>query len=192
MNFLNFIKYYFFWVGYFIVARLIFVLYHFKKSQVVGFQNIIATFTHGIRLDLSAAGYFSAIPFLLFCFLFLFKKKEIFGGVIKIYTLFFILVSTTLLSADLEMFKSWGYRLDDTFLKYLASPTEAAATISSYPVFTLVVIFLLFSACSIYVFNKFVLKKKAILLRGENLKKRATRFGNFQSFQNIKRLANVF
>ena len=110
-------KYFFFWVGYFIVARLVFVLYHFDKSQVVGFQNIIATFTHGIQLDLSAAGYFSVLPFLLLSLLILFKKQENFGGVIKIYTIFFILVSTLLLCCDLELFKAWGYRLDDTFFK---------------------------------------------------------------------------
>ena len=159
MTFFNYLKYFFFWVGYFIVARLIFVLYHFDKSQVVGFHNIVATFTHGIQLDLSAAGYFSVVPFLLFSILFLLKQQENSGGVIKIYTIFFILISTWLLCCDLELFKAWGYRLDDTFLKYLASPTEAAATVSSYPVFTLFCIFLIWSAGSIYVFNKFILKK---------------------------------
>ncbi len=161
MNFSKYIKYFFFWVGYFLIARLIFVLYDFDNTQDIGFQNIIAVFTHGIRLDLSAAGYFSVIPFILFSFSFLFKRKENFGGVIKIYTLLFILISSGLIAADLELFKNWGYRIDDTFLKYLMSPNEAAASVSSYPVFTLVLIFLIFSIVSIYIFNKKVLKNES-------------------------------
>ncbi len=154
MNFSKYVKYFLFWVGYFIVARLIFVLYHFDNTQSIGFQNIIEVFTHGIRLDLSAAGYFSILPFMLYSFSFLFNRKENFGGVIKIYTIVFILISSSLIAADLELFKNWGYRIDDTFLKYLMSPNEAAASVISYPVFTLVSIFLIFSIVSIYIFNK--------------------------------------
>ncbi len=160
MKFSNYLKYFFFWVAYFLVARLIFVLYHFKTTQSIGFQNIIGVFTHGIRLDLSAAGYFSVIPFVLFSFSFLFKRQEIFGGVIRFYTILFILISSSLIATDLELFKNWGYRLDDTFLKYLLSPSEMAASVSSYPVFLLVTIFLVFSVVSIYVFNKKILKKE--------------------------------
>ena len=159
MNFLKYTKYFFFWVGYFLVARLIFVLYHFDNTQNIGFQNFMHVFTNGIRLDLSAAGYFSLLPFLLFSFSFLFTKKENFGGVIKIYTILFILISSALVAADLELFKVWGYRIDDTFLKYLMSPNEAAASVSSYPVFLLVSIFLVLSGISIYTFDKTVLKK---------------------------------
>lgn len=160
MIFLKYLKYFLFWVCYFVVARLIFVLYHFDNTQSIGFQNIIEVFAYGIRLDLSAAGYFSVIPFILFSFFFLINLKENFGGVIRTYTIAFILISSSLIAADLELFKNWGYRIDDTFLKYLMSPNEAAASVSSYPVFTLVSIFLIFSIVSIYIFNKKVLKKQ--------------------------------
>ena len=159
MNFSKYAKYFFFWVGYFLVARLIFVLYHFDDTQSVGFQNFIKIFTNGIRLDVSTAGYFSVLPFALFSFSFLFSNKENFGGVIRFYTILFILISSGLIAADLELFKVWGYRIDDTFLKYLMSPNEAAASMSSYPIFLLVSIFLILSIASIYIFNKAVLKK---------------------------------
>ena len=63
MNFSKYAKYFFFWVGYFLVARLIFVLYHIDNTQSIGFQNFIKIFTNGIRLDVSTAGYFSVLPF---------------------------------------------------------------------------------------------------------------------------------
>lgn len=160
MNFKQYLKYFFFWVGYFIVARLIFVLYHFENVQNIGFQNIVQVFTNGIRLDLSAAGYFSVLPFAFFSFLFLLSWQENFGGVIKIYSFILIIISSSLIAADLELFKNWGYRIDDTFLKYLLSPNEAAASISSYPVFLLVSIFLVFAFLAIYIFNKWIFKKR--------------------------------
>ncbi len=162
MKFSSYLKYFLFWVGYFIVARLIFVSYHFTDTQNIGFQNFIQIFTNGLRLDLSAAGYFSALPFLFFSFLFLLGKKENFSGVIKIYTYLLILICSSLIATDLELYKAWGYRIDDTFLKYLLSPTEMTASVSSYPVAFLFAIFIVFSAVSIYIFNKIALKKAKV------------------------------
>ncbi|MDZ7878222.1 MAG: LTA synthase family protein [Saprospiraceae bacterium] len=132
---------------------MIFIIYHFKDAQAIGVQNVLKSFTHGILLDASVAGYFSLIPFLLlaisalgfapFCF-----------KLIRFVTLGFVLISSGLIVTDLELYKNWGYRLDDSFLKYLSSPTEAAATISSYPVVTLTLCFGAFVSLSIYVFNQ--------------------------------------
>jgi phosphoglycerol transferase MdoB-like AlkP superfamily enzyme len=160
MNFRSYLKYFFFWVGYFIVARLFFIIYHFKNTQTVDFKDILDVFIYGIRLDLSASGYFSIVPYALFSFSFLFTKKDFFRVVIKIYTYALIILSSSLIATDLELFKNWGYRIDDTFLKYLMSPTEMAASVSSYPVALLVSIFIIFTIVSIYIFNKIVIKKR--------------------------------
>ena len=168
MNFINYLKYFLFWIGYFIVARLLFIIYHLSNTQSIGFKNIIGAFSHGILLDFSATGYFSVAPFILFSFSFLFNRKEIFGGVVKIYTIILILISSSLIATDLELFKNWGYRIDDTFLKYLLSPNEMAASVSSYPVLLLFSIFLIFAFVSIYIFNKFILKKRKYTEGGQN------------------------
>jgi phosphoglycerol transferase MdoB-like AlkP superfamily enzyme len=178
------IKYFLFWVSFFFVARLIFVIYHLKDAQAIGGQNVLKSFTHGILLDASVAGYFSLIPFLLlaiselgfasFCF-----------KLIRWITLFFVVISAGLIVTDLELYKNWGYRLDDSFLKYLSSPTEAAATISSYPVATLLACFVGFIGVFIYFFNKILFKN--VQNSQKTFQKFAT-FGRlgFNSFQNTE------
>lgn len=153
----KYIKYFLFWLGFFLVARFIFIMYHFPNTQTLGSQNIVSSFTHGILLDLSVAAYFSTIPFLFFSISEIGLKTYCFKTV-RVVAIIFMTVSAGLIMADLELYKNWGFRLDDSFLKYLSSPTEATASISSSPVFTLITGFMVVIALSIYVFNKILPK----------------------------------
>lgn len=157
MFLLKYIKYFSFWLGFFIVARFIFVMYHFYNAQTIGIQNIVQSFIHGILLDLSVAGYFSLIPFLLFAISDIGFKTYCFKT-IRFTTLLFMVVSAGLIVADLELYKNWGFRLDDTFLKYLSSPTEATASASSSPVFTLLFCFIVFVSIFIHISRHFLPK----------------------------------
>ena len=155
MFFLKYIKYFSFWVGFFIVARFIFIMYHFNHTQSIGIQNIMQSFTHGILLDLSVAGYFSLIPFLLFAVSEIGFKTYCYK-IIRAVTFVFMFISAGLNIIDLELYKNWGFRLEDTFLKYLSSPTEATATISASPIFTLLACFAVFVLTSAY-FSRYFL-----------------------------------
>ena len=59
------IVYYFLWVAYFLVARLLFLSYYFDKTSELGFSTALKTFIYGIQLDFSFAAYIAAIPFLI-------------------------------------------------------------------------------------------------------------------------------
>ena len=146
--------YYTLWVGYFLMSRLIFLLYYFQETQSIGFQSFMKTFFYGVRLDLSAAGYFSALPFLLFTINILFKRKKYLLKVVQILTATLIILSSVLIIIDLGLYQNWGFRLDDTFLKYLKSPKEMMASSSTSPVFLFVFIAAILSFSSIYVFNR--------------------------------------
>jgi phosphoglycerol transferase MdoB-like AlkP superfamily enzyme len=166
MFILKYIKYFLFWLVFSIVGRLIFIIYHFKDAQAIGVQNVLKSFTHGILLDFSVAGYFSLIPFLLMAI------SEINYAtycikLIQLITIVFLIISSALIITDLELYNNWGFRLDDSFLKYLSSPTEAAATISAYPIFTLLSIFTAFILIFIYLFNRFLFKNELKIIKNE-------------------------
>ena len=146
--------YYTLWVAYFLTARLIFLLYYFQETQSIGFQAFMKTFFCGVRLDLSAAGYFSALPFLLLTINSLFKRKNYLLKVVQIFTAILIILSSVLIIIDLGLYQNWGFRLDDTFLKYLKSPKEMMASSSTAPVFLFVFIAAMLSFSSIYIFNR--------------------------------------
>ena len=150
----NYLLYYALWVAFFLMARLIFLLYYFQETQSIGFQAFMKTFFYGVRLDLSAAGYFSALPFLLLTINSLFKRKKYLLKVVQIFTVILIILSSVLIIIDLGLYQNWGFRLDDTFLKYLKSPKEMMASSSTSPVFFFVFIAGMLSFLSIYTFNR--------------------------------------
>ena len=80
-------------------------------------------------MDLSVAAYFLVpvcVVVIAGVFFPVFRKSVIFKGY-SYLLLFFVLLITI---ADLEVYKSWGFRLDATPLRYLQSPKEAWASIS--------------------------------------------------------------
>src|SRR5690606_34990156 len=71
------------------------------------------------------------------------------------YTYGFIILLSFLLSADLELFANWGFRLDATPLQYLSTPGEMVASAAAAPVFLLVFIALVLSAAFILIYRYF-------------------------------------
>ena len=149
----EYLIYYSLWVAFFLMARLIFLLYYFQDTQSIGFQAFMKTFFYGVRLDLSAAGYFSALPFLLLSLNTLFKRKNYLLKVVQIITAELIILSAVLIIIDLGLYQNWGFRLDDTFLKYLKSPKEMMASSSNSPFFLFIFVAATLSFLSIYIFN---------------------------------------
>lgn len=103
---------------------------------------------HSLRLDLSAAGYLTLIPFLYWCFRVLFLKEN--TRLLKLYFYVTIPVFSFISIINLELYRQWGEKISATALSYLQYPTEAWASISSSPLFTLVLIFFLFCGVSLY------------------------------------------
>ena len=62
------VKYFLFWIFYFIVARAIFFGYYFDQTLELSLSTVSKTFLYGLRLDASFSAYISLLPFLLILF----------------------------------------------------------------------------------------------------------------------------
>jgi len=141
--------YYIAWIFFFELARLLFLLYNFSEAHKLSFSTNALSFWYGLRMDASMAAYL-LLPVCIFVitslFIPLFRKPILY----KLYTgilLFFILL---IILSDLEIYKSWGFRIDATPLKYLSSPKEVWASISHLPLLLILVLFVLvFIGCSL-------------------------------------------
>ncbi len=171
---LKFLLYYFFvWIVFFQCARLLFLFYNFSKSKELSFETNALSFLYGLRMDISAASYLliAVCFFVLASISFPFFRR---ADVYKIYSyviLFFVLLITV---ADLEVYKSWGFRIDATPLKYLSSPKEAWASISHLPIFLILFLFCVVYILLCFLFKKFIDGK--IYLLKERTQKIATSF----------------
>ncbi|MDX9947977.1 MAG: sulfatase-like hydrolase/transferase [Bacteroidales bacterium] len=137
------IGYAFFLLVFFFAARLVFLLGEYKNSAELGFRVLAGTFTHGIKLDISASAYIMAIPMLILIPS-LWFRGEWFRHFMRIYTWLMLLISSLIIVGDSVLYSYWGFRMDYTPLLYLDNPGEAAASVTSLQIagFALTVILL--------------------------------------------------
>ena len=144
-----------FWLFFFVFARLFFILTHSGESFHFGLRELAGTFTHGIKLDLSATGYVLIIPLLL-AIPGVWLTGKWYRNFVKWYTYLLIIFSSLIIVGDTFLYKYWGFRMDYTPLLYLKTPHEAAASVTP----TQILLFALgvsgMSAAFIILYAKFV------------------------------------
>ena len=124
------IAYFSFWVGYFVLARLFFLIFHFDQTSNLDLVTVAKIFLYGLKLDFSFAGYLSAIPFLIMCFS-IWLPEKILSGSIKVISIFYMFFVNLLMFVDVNLYGYWGTRLDATPLIYLNTPKEMLASVST-------------------------------------------------------------
>lgn len=134
--------YYIGWLVFFECMRLVFVLYHVKKTAGIPFFSILGSFWHGLRMDLSVAAYIIA-PVCLFVILSLFIHFFRRLLIYRVYTFIVLLLVSAICLADLEMYNAWGFRIDAGPLRFLETPREALASVAHLPLVWILLVFLL-------------------------------------------------
>jgi len=126
---LYFLKYFLFWFLYFLGFKILFLLYNFESSATLSFGELLLAIGWGFRMDLSAAGYLTALPGLLMALspLFHLDKME---KIIRAYTLFMLVLVTMMGILDFGLFPAWGCRLNGQIIPYLSTPAEMFASLN--------------------------------------------------------------
>ena len=124
---------YFYWLVFFILTRLLFVVYNWAEAAPLSWMDRIAIFTHGLILDLSAAGYLMLLPGLL-VIVSGFMRRQFYPVFLRIYSLIGLIGMGLAAVADMVLYGYWGFRLDITPLLYLKTPGEALASIAWWEV----------------------------------------------------------
>ena len=126
-------RYFLFWLLFFGLGRALFLAYQHVATAKLSWGTIIGTFAYGLRLDASAAAYICVVPFVLFIIGSLLPRLPL-QALTTAYSAVLGVVLAFLITADLELYRTWGFRLDDTPLQYLNSPQEMAASAGSAPI----------------------------------------------------------
>ncbi|RYU83229.1 LTA synthase family protein [Hymenobacter persicinus] len=134
------LRYFLFWLIFFVAAKGVFLLYHLPKAAGLSAGELGRVFGYGLRLDASAAAYLSIVPFALLALGSLLPARFPLSRLLGFYTAVLGIVVSVFTVADLELYKAWGFRLDATPLQYLDSPTEMAASAGSAPLLLLLVL----------------------------------------------------
>jgi phosphoglycerol transferase MdoB-like AlkP superfamily enzyme len=146
--------YFLYWILFFVVAKIAFLAYHFDLTKTLDGVETLKVFLYGLRMDASFAAYICIFPFILFFLKSIFLKFQI-QKILRIYTNVLIIIFSFVITADLELYSAWGYRMDATPLQYFNSPKEMAATVSSSPLFLLLFIFIVLVVLFIFIYKKY-------------------------------------
>ena len=112
-----------FWLAIFFLNRIIFYCAVISLLNGIPFILILRSFYHGLRLDLSMIGYFTAIPLLLFFFYFIIRKKMILYTIDGLNYLFIILYNLTAFG-EVCLYREWKAKLNMQALAHFTNPSE--------------------------------------------------------------------
>ncbi|AII53640.1 hypothetical protein N008_16875 [Hymenobacter sp. APR13] len=135
------LRYFLFWLLFFCGTRALFLLYQASQTAKLPAGTVAGTFGYGLRLDASAAAYLSVVPFGLVLLGSLLGRRLPTNRLLRFYTAVMGVVVAFLTVADLELYRTWGFRLDATPLQYLNSPAEMAASAGNAPLLLLLGLF---------------------------------------------------
>ena len=160
---IGFIKTYCILVCIFVLQKPLFMLYYQVQYDDVSWADWLNVVWHGLPLDLSLAGYLTAIP----GFLFIISAWTLSKSLHRIWCGYFLFISVLLsiiFTVDLGLYEFWGFRLDATPLFYLfSSPKDAIASVSIWMVLGGIVAMAIYAAILYGILYVGLLRKKLLL-----------------------------
>jgi len=144
-----------FWLVFFIIARSIFLISQYQNTSQQTLAGILGTFWHGSKLDISMTGYFLLIPTLL-GLVSVYFNGDWYMKFVRWFTYCLIIVSSSIVIADTNLYSYWGFRMDYTPVFYLKTPGEAMASVRTLELVIYFSLFILVSWLFIYLYKKFI------------------------------------
>ncbi|HEX7367817.1 MAG TPA: sulfatase-like hydrolase/transferase [Pelobium sp.] len=161
-----FLKYYLFWVLFFVVNKVVFEIFNAQKLAEFSFLDILNTFLHGLHMDASMAGYFCALPFLAVIIAWLINKKSFPLKAINYYTYVLIFITAITTVIDVNIHREWGTKFNFKAIDFvLTSPKEAFASSSSAPIFSNLTSLLALIVVGIFLY-RILFRENAVTLIG--------------------------
>jgi len=144
-----------FWLVFFIFARLFFILLQFHISFHNSFSELLATFIHGSKLDISTTGYYLLVPVLL-AIPGIYFYGNWYKFFIRWYTYVLVVFSALIVVSDANLYSYWGFRMDYTPMLYLKTPGEAMASVSTLKAIIFFITIILISSFFIILYKKYI------------------------------------
>lgn len=127
----------------FILQKPVFMLCYCVSEKGATIADWFKVIWHGLPLDLSVAGYFSAIPALLLL-LYIWCKGNWLKRALKIYFVITAILIALAFILNLVLYDYWRFPLDSTpFFYFFSSPKDAFASVSGWFAILGIVIFAL-------------------------------------------------
>ena len=112
------------------LQKPLFLLWYSAQAAQASAAEWMAVVINGLKLDLTVAGYITALP-LLITGLALWIPARCWRVVMKGYLLVIAFIAAAAFTGNLVLYEYWAFPLDSSVLQYLASPQEAMASVTT-------------------------------------------------------------
>lgn len=129
----------------FVTQKVLFMLYNMGMADGAPFLSCLASFWHGLRLDITTACYLIIFPTLVILISFFFKQFPLRKVLMPYYILVALLLSLIFV-ADTILYSFWGAKLDANELIYATKPKDMLA---SLPLWATLLAFFIVAAIAI-------------------------------------------
>jgi phosphoglycerol transferase MdoB-like AlkP superfamily enzyme len=144
-----------YWVSIFILYKILFVIYHFGKTDVLSGFDIAKIFLYGFRMDVAMSGYFMLLVGLLM--IIFFKSNKGLKISLSILTGLLLVITSLLVVIDMELYRIWGFRLDATPILYVTTNAAGATALGdNWVVIRQILIWLVLIGAGWWSFRKFI------------------------------------
>lgn len=157
---LQFLKTYFLFVLLFVIQKPIFMAYYHDLYTGATLGDYLSVMYHGLPLDLSVAGYLTAVPgFLIIASAW--TNSKALRAIRRIYFGLIALVMSCVFVVDLCLYDFWGFRLDMTPVFYfLTSPRDTIASVSGWYVALGLIAIAVYAAILYAIFNFALIRER--------------------------------
>lgn len=124
-------------MAFMLVARTTFLLYNYEYTSTLDFSEIALAQFYGMAMDLSMTGYIMVLQGLLLTMATLLKGRWIHYALL-ISSFFVLLILVFIVIVDIELYRHWGFRMNNTPLFYMGS--GAAGSVDAWVAFRVLLI----------------------------------------------------
>lgn len=136
------------------LQKPLFLLWYAEQAAEASSAELLGVSLNGLLLDSTVAGYISAIPWLIMLVAeWVAIPEKAMRRVLNTYFVIIALIASLMVAVDFGLFRHWGFRLDSTILPYLATPKEAAASVTWSDLWPAVLLFVAYAVLMIAVWR---------------------------------------
>lgn len=142
-------------VGMMAAQKFVFLAWYAHLSASAAWGELAAVVAHGLKLDLTVAGYVTALPLLAtLVSLWVRLPARPWRGIVTGYFVVVSALTAVIFAVDLALYEHWGFRLDATVLIYLSDPKEAMASVDVWTGVRQTLVCILWAVGMIWVYGR--------------------------------------
>lgn len=154
-------KNFLFWMLFFALGRAIFLLFNISSLNNINVGEILLTFVHALRLDLSTTCYIMVIPFIIMTCQ-LITNKNWLNKLLKIYMAVLVIASSMAILTDICLYREWDFKLNYKAIYYLQNPSEIMRSATIWEIVFVILGTMVLFTFSYYIYDRFISEPRII------------------------------